>query len=80
MALPSIDRSLSRGVYLICFTQTNDQEPQVLDEDLIESFTDQPPQVPDGYLIEPVQACKFEVEILIDVGELLVCLILPPHL
>lgn len=80
MALPSIDRSLSRGVYLICFTQTNDQEPQVPDEDLIESFTDQPPQVPDEYLIEPVQACKFEVEILIDVGELLVCLILPPHL
>lgn len=61
MALPSIDHSLSRGVYLICFTQTNDQ---VLDEDLI----------------EPMQACKFEVEILIDVGEHLVCLILPPHL
>lgn len=28
---------------------------------------------------EPIQACKFEVEILIIIGEHLVCLILPPH-
>ncbi|KAJ6128804.1 hypothetical protein N7471_010021 [Penicillium samsonianum] len=48
IALPNVDHSLTRpGIYLICLAQSNDQQPQVPDEDLIDSTTDQHPRVPD---------------------------------
>ncbi|KGO58826.1 hypothetical protein PEX2_091810 [Penicillium expansum] len=49
MALPSVDDSLGcPGVYVIFLTQPDDKELQVLDEELIESNTDQQVEVPSG--------------------------------